>query len=291
MAPPGSILPAPQKTSDVRTKFATILVYSMPRFGKTNLIRTLVEHGFRVLILATDQGHSSGFQSISDLNVTYVKIENWEQALAVFTELAKKKHLGICQYQGEEFDVVVNDSLSGFGDIWMAKGLEVLGWDEVGVAEPGKDPRRIYAYIPEKGRQTCKALMNLPAHLILICRETMMEEGEGRSKITYPAPELPGAKLPRELPGWLDAVVFGKVVNGNRQFLTQIEGKVVAGIRTPPDRQYTRMIHADYSLLIKSMMGDETARHALLIGSLEPMKVGVPKQATPTATTTKETVK
>lgn len=232
----------------------------MPRFGKTNLIRTLVEEGFKPLILATDQGDSMGLQTISDLDVPVCPITDWGEAQVVFAELNKERGPDkLPRYQDEEFDVLVNDSLSGFGDIWMTKGLEVLGWDEVGVAAPGKDPRRIYAYIPEKGRQTAKALMNVKSHLILICRETMMEEGEGQSKITYPAPELPGAKLPRELPGWLDAVVFGKIIGSERRFLTEAEGKVVAGIRAAPDRRFPKYIHANYGLLIKAMMGDASA--------------------------------
>src|SRR5690606_18348405 len=199
-------------------------------------------------------------------------------------------------YQGYEFDVLVNDSLSGFGDIWMAKGLEVLGWDEVGVAGPGHDPRRIYAYIPEKGRQTAKALMSVKAHLILLCRETLMEEGEGKTRITYPAPELPGSKLPRELPGWLDGVVFGKIqgigANAKRLFLTEAEGKTIAGIRAPEGRRLPKLIPADYGLLIKYMMGDDDAYRAL--GGTPPPKklqketVGLPPTVSTSTNTTKE---
>ena len=252
-----TVLPSLIRTSDVRSSFATILCYSMPRWGKTNAIRTLVEHGFKPLVLATDQGDSMGLQTISDLNVPVVPIATWDEAIMVFAELGRKP--GIVQYQGEVCDVVVNDSLSGFGEIWMAKGLEVMDWTEVGVAYPGHDPRRIYAYIPEKGRQTTKALMNLPCHLILLCRETMLEEGEGKSRIQYPAPELPGAKLPRELPGWLDGVVFGKMLNGHRVMMTEVEGKVVAGIRSSPTRRFPKYCKPDYGLLIKAMMGDDTA--------------------------------
>jgi len=257
-------LPTMFRTKDVRASYATILAYSMPRFGKTELIRTLLQEDFKPLILATDQGDSMGLQTISDLDIPVVPITNWDEALVVFAELNKDRGPGnLARYQDVEFNVLVNDSLSGFGDIWMQKGLEVLDWKEVGVAEPGKDPRRIYAYIPEKGRQTTKALMSVQSHLILICRETLAEEGQGATKITYPVPELPGAKLPRELPGWLDAVVFGKVVAGKRMFLTEVEGKTIAGIRAAPNRRFPHMIPANYGLLIKAMMGDEQAMRLL----------------------------
>ena len=257
-------LPTMFRTKDVRASYATILAYSMPRFGKTNLIRTLVEEGFKPLIVATDQGDSMGLQTISDLDIPVVPVTTWDEALVVFAELNKNRGPGnMARYQDTEFDVLVNDSLSGFGDIWMTKGLEVLDWKEVGVAEPGKDPRRIYAYIPEKGRQTTKAFMSVQAHLILICRETLAEEGQGAAKITYPVPELPGAKLPRELPGWLDAVVFGKMIGQDRVFLTEVEGKTVAGIRAAPNRRFPKHIVANYGLLIKAMMGDESAMQRL----------------------------
>lgn len=278
-------LPAVFRTKEVKSSFATVLVYSIPRFGKTDLVRTLVEEGFKPLILATDQGDSMGLQTISDLDVPVVPITDWEEAQMVFAELNKDRGEGhLPSYQGEEFDVLVNDSLSGFGDIWMQRGLEALGWSEVGVAAPGKDPRRIYAYIPEKGRQTTKALMSVKSHLILICRETLMEEGEGQSKITYPAPELPGAKLPRELPGWLDAVVFGKIVQGERRFLTEAEGKIIAGIRASPDRRFPKYIKANYGLLIKAYMGDRDAMKALEIApSSNAPKVGsAARPSTPT---------
>lgn len=289
-------LPPLFSTKSVQTSFATILVYSMPRFGKTNLIRSLLPHGFKPLILATDQGDSMGLQTISDLDVPAVHIKTWEEAVLVFAELNKPRPSGRPAYQGYEFDVLVNDSLSGFGDIWMAKGLEVLGWDEVGVAGPGHDPRRIYAYIPEKGRQTAKALMSVKAHLILLCRETLMEEGEGKTRITYPAPELPGSKLPRELPGWLDGVVFGKIqgigANAKRLFLTEAEGKTIAGIRAPEGRRLPKLIPADYGLLIKYMMGDDDAYRAL--GGTPPPKklqketVGLPPTVSTSTNTTKE---
>jgi hypothetical protein len=264
--PTGARLPKAVKPSEVQASFATVLVYSMPRWGKTNAIRTLVRQGFKVLIVATDQGDSMGLQTISDLpdsEVCIVPVSTWDEALLVFAELKKKRPSGKPEYEGFQADVMVNDSISGFGQIWMEKGLEVLGWSEVGVASPGHDPRQIYAYIPEKGRMTTKQLTNLPCHSIFLARETMLEEGEGKSRFSYPAPELPGAKLPRELPGWLDAVVFGKILNGHRILMTEAEGKVVAGIRAPEGRRFAKYIKGDYGLLIKAMMGDNAALEEL----------------------------
>lgn len=253
--------------------YATILLYAIARFGKTNLVRSLVEGGFKPIIVSTEMGDTRGLNTISDLDVPVVEVDNWEVALLVFNELKKGK------YQGREFDVVFNDSLTGFGDIWMEKGMEVMGWDEVGVAHPGHDPRRIYAYIPEKGRQTMKALFDIPAHLVCVCREGLVTEGEGRDALTYPAPELPGQKLNRELPGWPDATIYGKFFNGQRIFLTEAEGKTIAGVRMPEGYRFPRRMRADLSLLIKGMKGDKEA--------IERSKLEEPTKKLPTPITPK----
>jgi len=276
-------LPTLFRSKEVRASYASALLYSMPRWGKTNAIRTLLDHGFHPGILATDQGDSRGLQTISDIDVPVIPIDTWDEALAVFAELGRKRtHV---EYQGERIDVLVNDSLSGFGSIWMDRGLEALGWDEVGVAHPGHDPRRIYSYIPEKGRQTTKALQNLPCHLILLARETVIEEGEGPNKVSWLVPEMPGAKLPRELPGWLDAVLFGKILNGDRVMMTQAEGKLVAGIRAPANRQFPKYCRPDYGLLIKAMMGDDDALRELAF-----VKPPISKPAAPLAKSSTSTV-
>lgn len=248
-------LPAVKSTSDYLNRgWATILLYAIARFGKTNLLRGLVVGGYKPLVLSSgEMGDSRGLNTVADMDIPVVEVDDWEVAKLVFAEL-KKGH-----YQGREFDVVFNDSLTGFGSIWMDKGMEVMGWDEVGVAHPGHDPRRIYAYIPEKGHQTMKALFDIPAHLVCICREGLVTEGEGKAAITYPAPELPGQKLNRELPGWPDATVYGKFLNGQRIFLTEPEGKTIAGIRMPEGYRFPKRMKADLSLLIKGMKGDKAA--------------------------------
>jgi hypothetical protein len=244
----------------------------VPRWGKTNSIRTLLTHGFKPIIIGTDQGAAMGQQTLADVDVPIIPVRNWDEAVLVFAELSKKE--GKCQYAGEFYDTIVLDSLSGMGDIWMAKGMEVMNWTEVGVAHPGHDPRRIYAYVPEKGRQTVKALTNQKAHLILLCRETMQEETVNDVRNTYPAPELPGAKLPRELPGWIDGVLFGKFMNQQRVMMTEAEGKIVAGIRAPLGQRFPKYIVPDYGLLIKAMMGDAQALAQCKAEVGPKMKVG-----------------
>lgn len=261
-------LPKVFSTKDARAAYANILVYSMARFGKTNLLRTLLQEGFKPIILGSEAGDGMGFQTISDIDIPVIPILSWDDFMPVYAELKKPRPDGLVHYKPDNEtdvagDVIVLDSLSAMGWVWTQKGLEVLNWKEIGVAHQGHDPRQIYAYIPEKGRQTVNALIDLPAHVILICRETLAEEGKGAERITYPVPELPGAKLPRELPGWLDAVVFGRIVNGKRYFLTEAEGKIIAGIRAPETRRFPKQVYANYGLLIKAMMGDDAALAAI----------------------------
>lgn len=250
-------LPALQSTKNVRGGWATILFYAIARFGKTEMLRGLQAHGFKPLIISTEKGQSRGLRTVSDLDIPFVPVDDWEVAKVVFAQLKKGK------YQDYEFDLVFVDSLTGFGEIWMKKGLEVLGWSEVGVGGEDhitgtkKDTRRIYQYIPEKGHQTMDALFDIPAHLVCVCREGLQsEEVDGKVVATYPVPELPGQKLNRELPGWPDATVYGKFLNGERIFLTEPEGKTIAGVRMPKGMRFPKRMKADLGLLIKGMQGD-----------------------------------
>jgi hypothetical protein len=265
-------LPDVKSTQDyMRKGYATILLYAIARFGKTNLLRGLVRDGYKPLVLSVgEMGDSRGLTTVADLDIPVVEVDDWDIAKLVCAELKKGK------YQGKEFDVIFNDSLTGFGTIWTEKGLEVLGWDEIGVASTGKDTRQIYAYIPEKGRQTMKMLFDIPAHLVCICREGLVEEGQGLAKITYPAPELPGQKLNRELPGWPDATVYGKFLNGQRIFLTESEGKTIAGIRMPEGMRFPKRMKADLSLLIKGMKGD--------LAAIKASELETPAKTTPSTT-------
>jgi hypothetical protein len=206
-------------------------------------------------------GDSRGLTTVADLDIPVVEIDDWEVAKLVMVAMKNGT------YEGYAFDVLFVDSLTGFGYIWHDKGLEVMGWDEVGVAHPGHDPRRMYAYLPEKGRQTMDALFAIKAHLVCMCRERLMTVGEGRDAIQFPVPELPGQVLVRELPGWPDATVFGKFFNGKRVFLTESEGRTIAGIRMPEGIRFPKLMKADLSLLIKGMKGDMVALKAC---ALEP---------------------
>jgi len=261
-------LPKARSTNEYqRGSYATILLYAIARFGKTNLLRQLLKAGYKPLVLSVgEMGDSRGLTTVADLDIPVVEVDDWDTAKVVCAELKKGK------YDGHEFDVIFNDSLTGFGYIWTASGLKALGWDEIGVAGAGKDTRQIYSYIPEKGRQTMNMLFDIPAHLVCICREGLTEEGEGKSKITYPCPELPGQKLNRELPGWPDAVVYGKFFNGKRVFLTEAEGKTIAGIRMPEGTRFPKYMQADLSLLIKGMKGDLDAIEASKIPSATPTR-------------------
>lgn len=254
IGPTGPRLPELKSTKWYLNRgWATILVYAIARFGKTELLRSLVAGGFKPLVISTEFGDTRGLNTVADLDIPVLEIDDWETWLLTAIEL-RKGH-----YKGTEFNVVFNDSLSGFGDIWMEKGLEVLGWDEVGVPTPGHDTRQIYGYIPEKGRQTMKSLFDIPAHLVCVCREGLVTEGQGKNAFSYPAPELPGQKLNRELPGWPDATVYGKFLNGKRVFLTEAENKTIAGIRMPQGYRFPKYMKADLSLLIKGMKGDKDA--------------------------------
>jgi len=251
-------LPSVNRTSQLSNKFATILLYAKAKLGKTQVAGRTAP---KPLILANETGDTHGLQSVRDLDLPYIVTRDWEETELVIAELNKVPN--ILQYNGEEYQSLIVDSFSGCGRFWLDLALKKLGRKEVGMSEPGWDPRRPYAYVAEKGRQAMKKFMALRAHIILICREGVAEEGEGDDKSSFPCVELPGSKLYKELPGDPDATVRLIVKNGLRVLVTQPEHGAIAGVRSPGDIAIPRYCKPDLTLLIKAMLGDRSAAEAL----------------------------
>jgi hypothetical protein len=251
-------LPPLQRASELKAPFATILIYAPARFGKTYMTRTAK----KPFVIATEIGDTSGLLTLSDMDIPFVKVTTWDDMVLVVQELKKHKR---CQYQGTEVDTVIVDSLTGCGELWMEAGQKVMGWSGVWDGAKGKDPRRIYSYVAEKGRQGMKLFFSIAADLVCICREGILEETTGfdqngnEIKIQYAVPELPGQKLAKELPGWPDATLHGKKSGDKRFLVTQNVGKVVAGIRVPGDINVPKEILPNLDAIIRLMKGDKAA--------------------------------
>jgi hypothetical protein len=252
-------LPPLRSTKGNSARFATILFYAQARWGKTYSIRTLPGAPGRVLVLATELGDTQGLQTLSDLDIPFLEIDTDETLDAVIAELSRDPTK--CTYEGQEFESIALDSLTACAELWVEHGLRIKHWtalwDELG--EGTKDPRMVYAFLAERGRQVVKAMMRIPAHLLMICREGVQEEGEGRSKTIFCAPELPGQKLPRELPGWPDATLHGVTVNGKRLLRTRTYAKAVAGIRLPGDLSLPELVKPDFGAICRLMLDDRAA--------------------------------
>lgn len=253
-------LPPLRRTIANPNKWATVLIYAPARWGKTNLARTCP----KPLVLATELGNTRGLQTLADIDVPFIEITGVDMLTLVLTELNKVPDK--VQYLGEVFETVIMDSLSGLGDLWYEEALKIQGWTmawDKGSNEKGKDPRRPYAYVAEKGRQHMKLMMALEANLLCYARESIQEEGEGRDKVSFNAPELPGQKLPRELPGWPDASLHGVTVNGRRVLRTKNVGKTVSGFRVPPSFEVPFEIKPDMEALFRLTRGDKSALEKL----------------------------
>lgn len=266
-------LPSLRRTGTLQSLRATILLYAPARWGKTHVIRTAKGN---VLILACELGDTKGLQTLKDADVPYIVIEDEQTMTFVLAELGR--HPDGVYYEGMKFDWIVLDSLSNLGYLWKEAGAEANHIDNMAQASAeGKDMRNVFYYISERGRQHFKRLLDLDAHICAIARETIQEEGEGKSKITYAAPELPGQKLPRELPGWPDATLHGVRVNGQRRFRTQTIAKAVAGIRLPGDINCPELILPDLEAVKDLMLGDKEALVRLTPKANEPPAAVLPK--------------
>ena len=155
---------------------------------------------------------------------------------------------------------------------------EIKGWDDLhGPNQTGRDPRGAYGFLAEKGRQLYKELFECHGHLYIIAREGMFEDDAGAK---FYAPELPGQKLPREVPGWPDATIRLRVIAGVHTMLTKGEGGSPARFRLPESFDpLPSRCNPDIAALIRCMMGDLSAR-PLLIPAKASKETAAPVSAT-----------
>lgn len=270
VTPPPSVkssLPAIFFTNELPRPYPAILNYAIAGMGKTNCVRTLADD-YSPLVIATENGNTKGMSTLADLKLPVFMLNNLEELVAVTTELAAKAKPGVGLFYGGHgpFTAIAVDSLTGIGKFLEDKSRAMLKVDTIWGGEL-KDPRRAYPYIGEKGRQVVDKLMSLPVPLLLLCREGLMNEGEGDAQVTFAAPELPGQKLPRELPGWPEATVRMKMVNGHRVCVTQNEGLVIARVRLPEGKRLPKYIKPHMGALMKFLIdpNDEASYKRLMI--------------------------
>lgn len=256
-SPVRSSLPNLFFTDEMPRPWPTIFIYGIAGNGKTNLFRT-IKH-LKPLICATEDGQTKGMSTLADLKLAALLIDNLDQLVAATSELSAKAKPGELYYQGHgPFGALGVDSLTGIGPMLEEAAIRLKGWEMIWDSTTGgkKDPRSAYPYIAEKGRGVVRKLMALPVPLVLTCREQLVTEGEGTSAKSYPAPELPGQKLPRELPGWPEATLRLRTINGVRVFQTENEGDVVARVRLKEGYRLPKYVKPDIGILIRILQGD-----------------------------------
>lgn len=246
--------------------YPTIFIYAIAGAGKTNALRTL-KH-LNPLIVATEDGNTKGMSTLADLKLPAIMIDTLDQLVAMSAELSARAKPGELYYPGPAgqvlgpFGAIGIDSLTGVGPMLEAASIAMKGWTSIwGDVGPGarKDPRTAYPYIAEKGRQVVRKLMSLPVPLVMTCREQLVTEGEGAAAKTYAAPELPGQKLPKELPGWPEATLRLRMINGVRVFQTENEGDVVARVRLKEGMRLPQYCKPDLGAMIRLLQGDASA--------------------------------
>jgi hypothetical protein len=264
-------MPKLQRTDALKATFGTVLGYGPAGSGKTRSIKSLKDGGHSPLVLATELGETHGLLSLAAEDIPFVEIPDHSTLIEVLAELRRKP--GKIEYEQTEFDTVVLDSVTQWGEMPLDRFVQLKGWTDLhGLAEKGdgKDPRQAYGYLAEKGRQLYKELFQLHGHLYIIAREGLFGGTDGEP--LFAAPELPGQKLARELPGWPDATVRLRVVMGKYRMITKGEGGAPARVRLPsniPDLPLR--VEPNIAALIRLMCGDRTA-YDLLVPKTEVRK-------------------
>jgi hypothetical protein len=239
---------------------------------------TLVDEGLNPLIIVTELGTTSGLLSIQSRKIPFLKVVNHDELIEVIAELKKKP--GKLEYQQTEFGSVVLDSITQWGEFPLTKYASMKGWVDLQTPQDRKDPRQAYGYLAEKGRQLYGKLFELHGHLYVIAREGLFG-GEGDVGL-FGAPELPGQKLPREVPGWPDATVRLRIYGGKHIMITQGEGNSPARIRYPEDFPKLPMrCEPNIGALIKFMCGDKTQYDKLVPADPKKAPVTAAKAPTP----------
>jgi hypothetical protein len=255
-----SSLPAIAYSDEMKREHPSIFAYGIAGTGKTHALRTLAP--LHPLVLATEIGNTKGMSTLADMHIACVCINTLEELLAVISDLQAKATSDGLMYDGRgPFGVLAVDSFTGVGSFLETAVRKLKGWKMIwdNAKGDGKDPRNAYPYIAERGRQVFASLMSLPVPLVVTCREQTVTVGEGKNTVSYPAPELPGQKLPKELPGWPEASIRLRKINQQRVFVTTTEGDAIARIRTAPTIACPTYIKPDFHALIRLLQEDATA--------------------------------
>jgi hypothetical protein len=262
-----SSLPKLFRTDELDATYATVLGFGPAGSGKTYSIRSCP----KPLILATELGETKGFLSLQDLHMPFIPIDSHDDLVAVISELNSTFANGApCQYQGEEFETIVLDSITHLGEMYLESFMKMKGWTDLhGMDARGKDPRQAYGYLSEKGRQAYKLLFSVRAHLYIIAREGLLQVGDGKEATYFPVPELPGQRLPRELPGWPDASVRLARKAGKHVILTTGEEGAPCRVRSPEGApKLPSRCSQNIGALMRYMCGEHSA-----INELDPKRM------------------
>jgi len=251
-------LPKLSRTTELKASFGTVLGYGPAGAGKTRSIRTLKLGGMEPLILACELGETHGLLSLASDDIPYIPFKTHQDLIEICRALKSKPKK--IEYDGTEFGSVVLDSITQWGEMPLERFMAIKGWTDL--HDPtskgdGKDPRGAYGFLAEKGRQVYKELFELHGHLYIIAREGLFGGQDGEP--IFAAPELPGQKLPRELPGWPDATIRLRVIAGKYRMITKGEGGSPARVRLPEAFPTLPLrCNPDIAALIRYMLGDKS---------------------------------
>lgn len=207
-----------KSTADLAKGHMSMLVYSIPKEGKTTFASTLPNPLFINL--------EQGLKSIRMKSIDYVEPNSWTEILSVIMELQREAKPGVVTYKGKEYNSVVVDPLNELYAIVMRSILMGSGRELPHLQDWGLAGSRVERTIVE--------FVKLPVHTCFTCLE-QIDKDEMTGRI-FAAPLLPG-KLSKKVPALFDFVFHAETVTRqdgkgvDYKLLTKSSGVYMAGGR------------------------------------------------------------
>lgn len=232
-----------QTTNSVTENKIKVLVNGPSGSGKTSLAKTLVNGGYRPLIISFE----SGLRSLYDSHIDFIDgtVDNDGKPLA--KELRLPRLFEIYRYvltdeARKKYDVIFSDSLSEICQ---------CAFDAIRKEYPeNKDNLVVYGMLAQKMKDILRAFRDIPYyHVVFTCLTKIEKDPNG---VRYAGFDLIGS-IADKVPGYLDEVFYLRVdKDGNRSIMCNSTDTVIAKDRSG---KLNSVEPADLGLIFDKILG------------------------------------